>query len=290
MTSAFQITARVLLIGAVALTWSSDCSAQRSSVRNTFSRSFAPSGRSFTPSSRISTPRISVPRITNQILSGRNFITRRNHQPDCYTPPQPPIYSPPAPTPIATYPVVSQPAIVQPIANPRPAAPRTPLEVARQKTSEAKALFAAGKYSQAEGKLDAVVKLAPKDSNAYQFRALTHLAQNDFDSAAADAYDAMLLGNSWTREVVATFYARSRLGIYDNHIGQLQRVAQQEPSMQTHFLLAYHHLVNQNWLAGQLELEKVLALQPDEPLSTKLLAVVKQKSQTNLREVASQNR
>lgn len=56
--------------------------------------------------------------------------------------------------------------------------------------------------------------------------------------------------------------------------------------MQRHFLLAYHYLVNENWAQGKIQLEKVLALQPQEPLSQKLLVAVDAKLASETGDVA----
>lgn len=258
----------------------SELSAQRfGGNRGSFSRSFL-------PQTRVALPQINVPKFTGQI---RNI--RMNHQfhnepwPTYSQPtyPQPvypqPVYSQPTYSqPIHTYPVVNQPVYSQPVVSqPQPARPMTSLELARKYTNEAKKLFQQKLYSQAKLKLDEVVKRAPKDTNAYQFRALNEFAQDDFKTAAADAYDALSLGNTWTREVLKSVYGPRTLSAYDNQLAKLERAVKQQPSMQRHFLLAYHHLVNENWAQGKVQLEKVLALQPKEPLSQKLLAAVETK-------------
>lgn len=208
-------------------------------------------------------------------------------QPSCNRQPQP-VYPPAYSQPVYSQPVYSQPVYAQPVAaKPQPKRALTPLELARKFTGEAKVLFQQGKYTQAAKKLDAVVKLAPKDTNAYQFRALANFARSDFNSAAADAYDALSLGNSWTKEVVQSIYGTNRMGTYSNQLGQLERVVNENPTMQSHFLLAYHCLVNGDWAQGKTQLEKVIALQPDEQLSKKLLAAVNSKLAEDNQDVAA---
>ncbi len=195
------------------------------------------------------------------------------HQPSCpnsrYRPTyQQPIYG----QPVYPQPIVSQP---QPV-KPQPVKPATPAELARKYTSEAASLFKSGQYAKASEKLDEVVRLAPKDTNAYQFRALASFATSKFDSSAADAYDAMALGNTWTREVLKSVYGKD-LTRYDRQLQALKQHVQTKPSMSAHFLLAYHHLLNEQWAEGKTQLEQVVQIQKDEPLSTKLLAAVNAK-------------
>lgn len=185
-----------------------------------------------------------------------------------------PIYNPPVYTqPVYQPPVYQQPYVVT---SPQPVQTVTPMEMARIYTTEAKSMFKRGEYQLAQKKLDEVVKRVPKDGNAYQFRALAAFASANFDAAAADAYDSLGLGNAWTRPVIQSLYG-DRLEKYETHLDTLKRVVEQKPTMQAHFLLAYHHLMNEQWAEGKTQLQKVLEIQADEPLSQKLLAVVDQK-------------
>lgn len=179
-----------------------------------------------------------------------------------------PIYQPP----VYEQPIYEQPYVVT---SPQPVRTVTPLEMARIYTTEAKSLFKRGEYQLAKKKLDEVVSRVPKDGNAYQFRALAAFAAANYDDAAADAYDAMGLGNAWTRPTIQSLYGDQKM--YDTHVDTLKRVVAEKPSMQTHFLLAYHHLMSEQWADGKTQLQKVLELQPEESLSKQLLAVVEQK-------------
>lgn len=210
--------------------------------------------------------------LAQRILGQQNYRQPTYEQPRCNQPTYPqPVYNPPVYNP----PVYTQPApVVEPKPAPVPAPKPTPMQVARQNTADAKTLFQQGRYPDAVAKLDAVVKIVPKDSNAYQFRALSNFAANNFDAAAADAYDAISLGNTWTRPVVESIYGQQNFNRFDQQLNLLSQVSQQSPSMQSHFLLAYFHLVNGQWQDGKVQLQKVLAISPKEPLSTKLLAAV----------------
>ena len=223
------------------LSCTSELSAQRfGGNRGSFSRSFL-------PQPRVALPQIAVPKLTGQIRnirSNQQFQTYARptySQPPC-THSQHPCTSAVYPQPIETYPVVNQPVYSQPVVSrpvvsqPQPARPLTSLELARKYTNEAKVLFQQRQYAQAKLKLNEVVKRAPKDTNAYQFRALTEFAQDDFETAAADAYDALSLGNTWTREVLKSVYGPQNLSDYDNQLGQLERTVNQHRRFQVNRL------------------------------------------------------
>jgi len=182
-----------------------------------------------------------------------------------------PVYSPP----IYEQPVYGQPAVGQPVAT-KPAVPAG-MAAARQHTQAAKAKFLAADYAGAKDQLDRVVKLAPKDTAAFQFRALTEFAQGNFKLAAADIYEALKVGNTWTKPVVDSLYG-SQSAQYSTHLAVLQAAAEKaDAPMQVHFLMAYHSLVREDWPAAQRHLQEVLERMPAEPMATKLLAVVDKK-------------
>lgn len=221
----------------------------------------------------------------------QKILTQQDYSQPAYNPPtyQQPSYSQPrCSQPSHSQPVYSQPVYSEPVRNtPQPAPAPTPIALARKYTADARTLFQQGKYAEAAKMLDEVVKRAPKDTNAYQFRSLANFARGEFEAAAADAYDGMALGNSWTQDVIKSVYGAQGLGVYNNHLAQLSKDVAQKPTMQSHFLSAYYNLVNGNWSAGKTQLEKVLELQPEEPLSKKLLAAVNTKLAADQKTIVS---
>lgn len=188
-------------------------------------------------------------------------------------------------TPIYYPPVNSTPSQPAPISAPVPVAtrvqPPAPAEAvapevlkARKLVDEARQLFLQGKYTEAEPKLEELVALAAEDTNAYQFRSFNHFAQADYDAAAADAYDAILLGNTWDWDTVYDLY--KNVDTYQSQLRKLESQATAESTMSNHFLLGYQYLVLGHLARGQKELEKVLVIAPEEPLVTKLVDVVAQ--------------
>ncbi len=209
-----------------------------------------------------------LPQVLRVVDAVRNT---QQYQPVPPTRPVAPVRPAPQPEPCPA------PLPVQPRPEAPPAAgPTVPeLTPAQVLTAQAKTAFAEGKYDRAAALLDEVVKLAPEDTNAYQFRSLAYFAQGDIDHAAADAYDAFKLGNAWTWPVLRSLYPEGHASIYTGHLRKLEDAAKSdEPTMATHFLLAYHYIVLGHLESAERQLEKVLAINAEEPVSRQLLSVV----------------
>ncbi|QEG21443.1 hypothetical protein [Mariniblastus fucicola] len=198
-------------------------------------------------------------------------------QPPAYT--QPPVYVQPQPI------VYSQPRVhaATPVTYPMAATPTPAVSPADQAKSRAKQLantakqqFRDKQYDKAKATLDEVVKLVPNDSTGWQFRGLVSFSMGDFEAAAADMYDTLRLGNTWPRKSIDNLYGEHAAD-YSVQLSKLNENVAQTPSMQGHFLLAYHYMVNEQFEASRKELQNVLKLQPEEPLSMKLLKVIDQR-------------
>lgn len=179
--------------------------------------------------------------------------------------------------PVYTQPVYSQSGVAPPVYSQPAARTLTAAEAARMLTRDAKTLFAQGQYQSATRKLDEVVEFAAKDANAYQFRSLSYFASSQFEKAAADAYDSFGLGKAWTRPVIQSLYGAGKFSTYQTQLSVLKRTAMEKPSMPSHFLLAYHHLMNEQWDESRTHFKAVLDFKVDGPLATKLLAAVESK-------------
>jgi len=206
-------------------------------------------------------------------------------QPPVYTQPrfqppvrQQPVYQPP----VYAQPVVTQPATPNPIVvAPTPAVPPNPNASkdvqarAKQLGNVAKEQFRSNQYGKAKATLDQLVKLVPNDSSAWQFRGIVSFSMGNFEAAAADVYDALRLGKAWPKQSIVNLYGDYKAN-YAIQLSKLNESVAQKPSMQGHFLQAYHHMVNEQFAEGKKELESVLKLQPNEPLSKKLLVYLDQ--------------
>jgi tetratricopeptide (TPR) repeat protein len=203
--------------------------------------------------------------VINQAVSGGNGWNGGQHQTLPYCPP------PKQPICVQPQPICVQP---QPVRK-QPVRKETPEEKAARLFASAQQSFARRDYASALTAMDQVVELEPKNLDVLQFRSLVLFAQQDYQRAAADAYDALLLGPTWTWPTISKLY-NSNTATYTAHYQALSRAAKSDQySLEKHFLLAYHHLMLGHLEHGQKELEHVLAIQPNEPVSAQLLQVVK---------------
>lgn len=164
--------------------------------------------------------------------------------------------------------------------------PESPQEKAARLFAAAQKAFARHDYASALRTMDQVVELEPKNLDVLQFRSLVLFAQQDYQRSAADAYDAFLLGPTWTWPTVVKLY-KSDAETYTAHYRALSRAAKSDQhSLEKHFLLAYHHLMLGHLEHGQRELEHVLAIQPNEPVTQQLLQIVKNMRQDEAAKVA----
>lgn len=225
-------------------------------------------GAAFSPQNPV--VQAAAQRVVNQALNngGWNGGGRQNRP--CPQPQYPQPYYP-------QQPVCTQPAPRQPVAK------ETPKQKAERLFASAQKAFVRHDYASALKTMDQVVELEPKSNSVLQFRSLVLFAQQDYQRAAADAYDALLLGPTWTWPTVVKLY-KSDADTYTAHYRALSRAAKSDTtSLEKHFLLAYHHLVLGHLEHGQRELEQVLAIQPNEPVSARLLEVV-----TNMRQAEAE--
>ncbi|MEM8668942.1 MAG: hypothetical protein AAGG48_15585 [Planctomycetota bacterium] len=184
---------------------------------------------------------------------------------------------PPAPAPPVVTPVPPPPVAVE-----VPTVEETKMTLARTLVDRAKEAFAKEDYARCSDVLTEVLELMPEDANAYQFRSLAFFAQQDFEKAAADAYDSFRFGNAWTWDTVLTIYPEKQSARYTTQLRGLEKINKSESqSMSTHFLLAYHYIVLGHLPQAERELTTVLTLNPEEKLSQQLLAVVKNAQQTD---------
>ena len=168
----------------------------------------------------------------------------------------------------------------QPRPAPLPPKPAAPEPQSQDPVSQVRLLIAASKeafqqedFAKTVRLLDRAHELLPENGDVLQFRSMAEFAQQHFDEAAADAYDALLVSNTWNWDAILELY-----GSPDAYIAQLRRLEQvtlTEPSLTNHFLLGYHYLVLEHLTQGRDQLEKALALQPEEPLLQQLVSAVR---------------
>lgn len=162
---------------------------------------------------------------------------------------------------------------VHPVHKPSQPAP-TVEDQARVHVVAARGAFEKQDYQTALQRMDEAVKLVPENLDARQFRSLILFAMPDYRRAAAEAYDAILLGPVWNWATLHTLYPDTK--VYTQQYHRLQQAAASQPdSLEVHFLLAYHYLMLGHLKHGEAELLKVLEIQPDEPVTVQLLQAVR---------------
>lgn len=156
------------------------------------------------------------------------------------------------------------------------------MALARSLVERAKRSFAAEDYQGCADTLTEVLKLMPEDADAYQFRSLAYFASQEFDKAAADAYDSFRFGNAWTWATMVTMYPPKQDSRYTEQLRGLEKLNRSEQrNMSTHFLLAYHYIVLNHLPQAERQLNAVLQINAEEGLSKQLLAVVQNAQQAD---------
>jgi hypothetical protein len=154
-------------------------------------------------------------------------------------------------------------------------APPTPEpdEAAKKATSlfgDARELFKAGKYADAQPKVEAAIKELPSDATLHEFRALTLFAQGKYKDAAGALYAVLAAGPGWDWETMKFLYPTEEA--YTEQLRALEAFVKADPKAgYGHFLLAYQYLVLGQKDAAVQEFTQVTKVQPDDKLSAALV-------------------
>ncbi|WP_435006118.1 tetratricopeptide repeat protein [Tundrisphaera lichenicola] len=141
----------------------------------------------------------------------------------------------------------------------------------------AMALFDAGRASFLQGDYetalqqtnDALAKL-PNDTTLHEFRALCLFALGRYDDAAATLYAVLAVGPGWDWTTLISLYPN--VEIYTTQQRALEDYCIAHPdSSSSRFVLAYHYLTQGHIEAAVRILKQVVALNPSDTLSLKLL-------------------
>jgi predicted Zn-dependent protease len=153
-----------------------------------------------------------------------------------------------------------------------PPAPE-PDEAAKKATGlfdDARELFKAGKYAEAQAKVESAIKELPSDAMLHEFRSLTLFAQGHYKDAAAGLYAVLAAGPGWDWETVKFLYGNEN--VYAGHLRALEEAVKADPKAgYGHFLLAYQYLVLGNKDSAVKELQEVTRVQPTDKLSAALV-------------------
>jgi hypothetical protein len=131
--------------------------------------------------------------------------------------------------------------------------------------------FRVGNYAAALDRTDEALKDVPDDLLVQEFKALVLFARGEY-AQAADVLHAVLAvgpGMNWT--TLSGLYPD--VAIYTGQLRVLEgRCRQDAKAAAPHFVLAYHYLVAGHKDAAVAQLKAIVALQPDDTLSARLLA------------------
>ena len=133
-----------------------------------------------------------------------------------------------------------------------------------------RASFKEGNYADALQKTnDALAKL-PNDTTLHEFRGLCLFALGRYDESAATLYAVLAVGPGWDWTTLISLYPN--VDVYTAQLRTLEEFTRAHVDSATaRFVLAYHYLTEGFTDAAVQVLKEVVALKPDDTLSTKLL-------------------
>ncbi len=174
--------------------------------------------------------------------------------------------------------VVGQPVAVassydyaQPIDSQSPPPATTDADASVQRFDDARAAFKQGAYPQALQLTDQALDAMPNDPTMHEFRALTLFALQKYDQAAAALYAVLSIGPGWDWTTMIGLYPD--VDTYTNQLRTLEQYCKEHSQdASPRFVLAYHYLTEGYPDSAASILKTVVALQPKDTLSARLLA------------------
>ena len=174
--------------------------------------------------------------------------------------------------------VVGQPVAVassydyaQPIDSQSPPPATTDADASVQRFDDARAAFKQGAYPQALQLTDQALDAMPNDPTMHEFRALTLFALQKYDQAAAALYAVLSTGPGWDWTTMIGLYPD--IDTYTNQLRTLEQYCKEHSQdASSRFVLAYHYLTEGYPDSAASILKTVVALQPKDTLSARLLA------------------
>jgi tetratricopeptide (TPR) repeat protein len=169
--------------------------------------------------------------------------------------------------------VVVQPTVYdysQPITN--PSSPPQPgvIDQVASTFESARSAFKTGDYTQALELADQAIRQTPNEAALHEFRALVLFALGRYDEAAAALYAVLAVGPGWDWPTLIGLYAD--VSVYTGQLRALESYVNNNPqSASARLVLAYHYLTQGNTDAGLRQLKQVVALQPKDTLSARLI-------------------
>jgi tetratricopeptide (TPR) repeat protein len=134
-------------------------------------------------------------------------------------------------------------------------------------------VFQPGDYPDALALVDRVISEYPSDVRAYELRALTLFAMQDYPQAAATIHAVLAVGPGWDCTTLCSLYPDRT--VYLAQLRALEGYVRQHPkAADARFLLAYHYLTQGHHGSAASELKMVVSLVPDDQVAADLLRMI----------------
>jgi tetratricopeptide (TPR) repeat protein len=140
------------------------------------------------------------------------------------------------------------------------------VDTAQETLTAARESFKSGDYARALSLADQALAQTPNDPILHEFRALVLFALNRYKEAAATAYAVLTAGPGWNWATMVGLYPD--VDTYNKQLRQLEANVLQKPDdASSHFLLAYHYMVQGHKNAAASQFGRVAKLEPNDQLS-----------------------
>lgn len=169
--------------------------------------------------------------------------------------------------------VVSQPVVYnysQPIDTAAAPVQENTATAATQLFDQGRDAFKGGDYNKALNFVDSALTKLPNDTTLHEFRGLCLFALERYTESAATIYAVLAVGPGWDWTTLIGLYPS--VDVYTEQLRKLEAAVKGDSkSAPPRFVLAYHYLTQGHVDAAVNMLKEVVALQPTDKVSTKLL-------------------
>jgi hypothetical protein len=130
--------------------------------------------------------------------------------------------------------------------------------------------FMQGNYADALQQTNQALSTLPNDTSLHEFRGLCLFALGRYDEAAASLYAVLSVGPGWDWTTLIGLYPS--VDVYTSQLRALEDYCRaHKDSSSAYFVVAYHYLAEGHTDNAVNVLRRVVALQPKDTLSAKLL-------------------
>ena len=164
-----------------------------------------------------------------------------------------------------------------PVANPN--APAGNISVCDQSLNAAIAAFKQNDYDQALDLMNKGIVQCPTDAVLHEFRALVLFAKGDYQQAASTIHSVLAVGTGWNWTTMSGLYPS--VPIYTTQLRTLEAFSKQNPDdAASHFLLAYHYMVDGYPDSAVTQLQRVVKIVPSDRVAADVLTLISKPAPT----------